>query len=518
METSHVSRNNDTKHSMSSKDNEETYHSMKNISGNQSSEKIPNSKFKRIGTLDEFRKNLESADFARELLRGIDYKKVKSQKKLDNIKSYATHLEKVRAEEIKSISIKANYWVATMILYSIIQCSINIFACFLFALDGYVDFKFLSYSEQAVAIFFTLEMILNFYTHPNPKFIYFTSYDFWVDLLTVAPEYIIIVVGSNNMKRVGFLRILRVFKIMRIVKLRKTLKKVQIGMKSGEIELKIESISRFRKQAILLVVSLFATLFIAAGAMIFIQDSVEHSMNHSMKFIDSFYFVVITVGTIGYGDIYPISTWSRLGVAVMLVIFFTIFGDQISKIVAIMKESDMYDVKYSLKQHIVVFNDRSIVLLSQFLLNYLKYHENAKILVIDDVSMSKQMKKLMEFELFIGHVCFLSIRNAIDTKTLSKGCIHHASHIFFLTDPFSEYSIQQDKKALFLKNFLINNQIKAQITLQFSLYDEQYLLNFEKDYYIVIEEFVKKTSINRKVDDSISSEDYRINLISKSVF
>ena len=93
--------------------------------------------------------------------------------------------------------------------------------------------------------------------------------------------------------------------------------------------------------------------------------------------------------------------------------------------------------------------------------------------------------------------------------------MHQASHIFFLSDPFALHGEEQDKKALFLKNFLINNQIKAPITLQFALYDEQYLLNFEKDYYREFEQFIKDNEIFGNPDYSLDYENMQSSLISK---
>ena len=93
--------------------------------------------------------------------------------------------------------------------------------------------------------------------------------------------------------------------------------------------------------------------------------------------------------------------------------------------------------------------------------------------------------------------------------------MHQASHIFFLSDPFALHGEEQDKKALFLKNFLINNQIKAPITLQFALYDEQYLLNFEKDYYREFEQFIKDNEIFGNPDYSLDYENVQSSLISK---
>ena len=183
---------------------------------------------------------------------------------------------------------------------------------------------------------------------------------------------------------VSFLRILRVFKIMRIVKFRKTLKNAHRGMRSSEPELYAKKMSRVKRQAIFLTISLFATLFISAGIITFIQEMFDEAFTKYMDFDEALYFVVITSTTIGYGDIYPLRDESRLVTAIMLVAILSIFGDQISKLISIINESDRYDVKYLLENHVVVFNHKSVKVLTEFLLDYLNYNPDSKILVIDD--------------------------------------------------------------------------------------------------------------------------------------
>ena len=201
-------------------------------------------------------------------------------------------------------------------------------------------------------------------------------------------------------------------------------------------------------------------------------------MNENLKFFDAFYFIVITATTIGYGDIYPLKTESRLIVSVMIVIIFVIFGDQISKILEIMKESDKYDIRYSLKSHTIVFNNKSISVLTSFLINHFTtVEEGSKVLIVDDVSMTEKFNRLGK-DLFKGRILFLTTRFGVTTRILIKSWASEAKHIFVLSDPFSGNGDEQDKQALFLKSFLRNNGIECPIYLQFSIYDDRYLENF----------------------------------------
>lgn len=99
-------------------------------------------------------------------------------------------------------------------------------------------------------------------------------------------------------------------------------------------------------------------------------------------------------------------------------------------------------------------------------------------MVIDDVCMTEQMAKLINFEYFKGRVYFLSVRKGITNKSFSKACVNTADNIFIISDPFSYNGEEQDKRGLFLKTYLRNNGVDCPIFIQLSLYDEKYLENY----------------------------------------
>ena len=53
--------------------------------------------------------------------------------------------------------------------------------------------------------------------------------------------------------------------------------------------------------------------------------------------------------------------------------------------------------------------------------------------------------------------------------------------VFFINDPHSTSCEQNDKRALFLKTFLVNNGITAKFYIQLSIQNEVHVLNLEKD-------------------------------------
>ena len=157
------------------------------------------------------------------------------------------------------------------------------------------------------------------------------------------PEYLQLLSTTGSLN-VGFLRILRVFKIMRIIKFTKTFQKLNVGKKTNEIK-PLEEVrqKKLNKDLMLMVVTMFAILFITAGISLFMQNSTEDSTSEDMDFIDSFYFVLTSGYVIGYGDILYLNATLRIILAMIIIVMILVTSNQISKIVSSIRDSDKYD-------------------------------------------------------------------------------------------------------------------------------------------------------------------------------
>ena len=73
-----------------------------------------------------------------------------------------------------------------------------------------------------------------------------------------------------------------------------------------------------------------------------------------MYFLDAFYYMIITSSTIGYGDIFPETVLARFIVIALVLCFFAVFGDSISKIATLVRETNFNNKFYKMKNHIVI--------------------------------------------------------------------------------------------------------------------------------------------------------------------
>ena len=129
----------------------------------------------------------------------------------------------------------------------------------------------------------------------------------------------------------------------------------------------------------------------------------------------------------------------------MILTVFTFFGNKISNIVALMKESDEFDKKYNLKNHTILFAPNSFNVLVEFLIDFYQNNPNSKVLVIGDRIITKHMKLLLDLNFLEGKLYFLSINKGFDTKSIEASSMKFWNRIFFINDPYSQNPDENDK-------------------------------------------------------------------------
>ena len=151
-------------------------------------------------------------------------------------------------------------------------------------------------AEVVIALVFLVEYVLRLYGAPNRVAEAFNGYTM-VDLIAILPTLVVLVtpvpVAAID---IGFLRVVRIVRVLRFYRF----------TRDEEFFFGTVSLESLRIMKLLLTV--LVLLFASAG----LFYSFEHMTNPRVtNFGDAFYYVVVTLSTVGFGDILPVTRAGR---------------------------------------------------------------------------------------------------------------------------------------------------------------------------------------------------------------
>ena len=169
---------------------------------------------------------------------------------------------------------------------------------------------FLYFGEWVITIFFTIEYILRIITVKKPSNYIFSFYGI-IDFLSTIPLYIsFILAGSNALLAVRALRLLRVFRILKITRY------------MGEAN-KLNKALRDSKPKILVFLFAVLILSIIAGTIMYL---VEGEQSGFVSIPISVYWCIVTLTTVGFGDIAPVTPLGQFIAAIIMIMGYGIIA------------------------------------------------------------------------------------------------------------------------------------------------------------------------------------------------
>ncbi|MFW5656216.1 MAG: ion transporter [Bacteroidota bacterium] len=166
-----------------------------------------------------------------------------------------------------------------------------------------VYYRQLRLLEWFITIVFTIEYFLRIWIVNKPKK-YMTSFFGIIDFLSILPTYIgLLITGTQSLLVIRALRLLRVFRVLKITRY----------TSEGGILMEALKASRVKISVFLFAV---LTLILIIGTIMYLIEGAEHGFVSIPK---SIYWAVVTLTTVGYGDITPQTALGQfLSAAVMI--------------------------------------------------------------------------------------------------------------------------------------------------------------------------------------------------------
>lgn len=163
--------------------------------------------------------------------------------------------------------------------------------------------NFFEIGEWVITIFFTIEYFMRIITVNKPSRYIFSFYGL-IDFFSTIPQYLaFFFIGSNALVTVRALRLLRVFRILKVTRYVGESNKLKEAINDSKAKISI---------------FLFAVLVVCiiAGTLMYMIEGEESGFTSIPV---SIYWCIVTLTTVGFGDIAPVTPIGQLIAALIMI-------------------------------------------------------------------------------------------------------------------------------------------------------------------------------------------------------
>jgi voltage-gated potassium channel len=162
--------------------------------------------------------------------------------------------------------------------------------------------KLLNNFEVFSVVIFSIEYVIRIYA-TDKKLSYIFSFYGIIDLLAILPFYLAFFIDLRSIKA---FRLFRLFRLLKLVKYSKTLDKFQ------------KAIYNAKEEFIVFFILTIIMFYLASIGIYYFEHEVQPEAFKSI--FDSMWWAVATLTTVGYGDVYPVTTGGKIFTTIILLI------------------------------------------------------------------------------------------------------------------------------------------------------------------------------------------------------
>ena len=163
-------------------------------------------------------------------------------------------------------------------------------------------------AEWVITVLFTVEYAVRLWVVKRPLR-YANSFLGMVDLLAILPTFLsLLFPASASLAVIRILRMMRIFRILKLVKY------------ADDAGLLVQALLRSRRKILIFVTALLI-LAVIFGSLMYVVEGAEHGFD---SIGTGMYWAVVTMATVGYGDISPSTGLGRFLTSTLIIIGYSI--------------------------------------------------------------------------------------------------------------------------------------------------------------------------------------------------
>lgn len=161
--------------------------------------------------------------------------------------------------------------------------------------------KYFTIVDLTFLVLFLAEYILRIYTAPVKKEFIFSFFGI-VDLLAILPS-LVLIPGFRVLRVLRFLRIFRIFKATRFIL---------------AVDRMIDALGGVKRELLALVILSSLLVYLSACGIWFFEKDAQPEAFGSI--LDSMWWAIVSLTTIGYGDVYPVTPGGKIFTALVALV------------------------------------------------------------------------------------------------------------------------------------------------------------------------------------------------------
>ncbi|KAL9891520.1 calcium-activated potassium channel slowpoke isoform X27 [Glossina fuscipes] len=318
--------------------------------------------------------------------------------------------------------------------------------------------------DLAFNIFFMVYFFIRFIAASDKLWFMLEMYSF-VDYFTIPPSFVSIYLDRTwiGLRFLRALRLMTVPDILQYLNVLKTSSSIRLAQ----------------------LVSIFISVWLTAAGIIHLLensgDPLDFNNAHRLSYWTCVYFLIVTMSTVGYGDVYCETVLGRTFLVFFLLVGLAVFASWIPEITELAAQRSKYGGTYNKdprKRHIVVCGHITYESVSHFLKDFL--HEDREDVDVEVVFLHRKPPDLELEGLFKRHFTTVeffqgTIMNPIDLQRVK---VHEADACLVLANKYCQDPDAEDAanimRVISIKNY--SDDIRVIIQLM-QYHNKAYLLN-----------------------------------------